>query len=287
METLRLAGPDPLADDAAALLARARAIMPMAVDVPRWRTLRPWLVALTLAAVYGLACAALDLSLAVLWDGVSKLGVFLAAMWPPSDGGRALDLLFVVLQTLAMAVLGTTVAAVLAVPVGMVAAGNVVSHPTVHFAIRRLLDLLRAVPVLVWALIMVAACGLGPVAGIVAITCADIPRLGKLFAEAMENVDERQRASLSVTGATGLSVLRFGALPQMLPVWLSQCLYFLEQNFRAAAIVGVVGGGGIGFELQERIRIFAFDQVAYITLLYIVAVGVLDVLSERLRARLV
>jgi len=269
-----------------AMMARAMMIAPEAIRLPLWLRLRGWLMAVLFAAVFLAACRELDVSLVVLGDGLGKLGKFVAAMWPPSDGGHALHLLYVVVQTLAMAVIGTSVATVLAVPVGMLAARNLVANPIIHFAIRRFLDLFRGVPVLVWALIMVAAFGLGPVPGILAIILTDIPRLGKLFAEAMENVDARQIASLRVTGAGRLAVLRFGTLPQMLPVWLSQCLYFLEQNFRAAAIVGVVGGGGIGFELQERIRIFAFDEVAFITLLYIVAVGVLDVASDALRARL-
>jgi len=271
--------------DIEALLAQARAIAPNAVVIPLRMRLRAWLMAGLFLVIFVAACRELDLSLSVLIDGLGKLGTFLGAMWPPSDGGQPARLLYVVVQTLAMAVIGTTVATILAVPIGMVAARNLVPNPLIHFAIRRLLDLFRGVPVLVWALIMVAAFGLGPVPGILAIILTDIPRLGKLFAEAMENVDERQIAALRVTGAGTITILRFGSLPQMLPVWLSQCLYFLEQNFRAAAIVGVVGGGGIGFELQERIRIFAFDEVAYITLLYIVAVGVLDLASDRLRAR--
>jgi phosphonate transport system permease protein len=269
-----------------ALIARAMAISPDAVALPWGKRLRAWFVAGLFLLVFFAACRELDLSLSVLIDGTGKLGAFLVAMWPPSDGGQPVHLFYVVIQTLAMAVIGTAVATVLAVPIGMAAARNLVPNPVIHFAIRRFLDLFRGIPVLVWALIMVAAFGLGPVPGILAIILTDIPRLGKLFAEAMENVDDRQIASLRVTGASAFTILRFGALPQMLPVWLSQCLYFLEQNFRSAAIVGVVGGGGIGFELQERIRIFAFDEVAFITLLYIVAVGVLDVASDRLRARL-
>ena len=270
-----------------ALMARAMAIAPDAVIQPLARRLRGWVAAGAFLLVFIAACRELDLSAIVLIDGVAKLGRFLAAMWPLSAGGQPGYLLYVIIQTLAMAVIGTAVAIVLAIPIGMVAARNLVPQPAIHFAIRRLLDVFRGIPVLVWALIMVAAFGLGPVPGILAIILSDIPRLGKLFAEAMENVDERQIAALRVTGAGQFTILRFGALPQMLPVWLSQCLYFLEQNFRSAAIVGVVGGGGIGFELQERIRIFAFDQVAFITLLYIVAVSVLDFASERLRARLI
>lgn len=269
------------------LIARAAAIAPEVVHQPLVKRLRPWLAFGLFMLVFVISCRELGLEIAVLIDGAGKLGIFFSAMWPPSDGGQPGKLFYVILQTLAMAVIGTVVAIVLAVPVGMLAARNLVPNPILHFAIRRVLDLFRGIPVLVWALIMVAAFGLGPVPGILAIIITDIPRLGKLFAEAMENVDERQVASLRVTGAGRFAVLRFGTLPQMLPVWLSQCLYFLEQNFRSAAIVGVVGGGGIGFELQERIRIFAFDEVAYITLLYIVAVGILDVASGRLRARLI
>jgi phosphonate transport system permease protein len=268
------------------LIAQALRIAPEAIRVPVLTRLRGWAAAALFALALYFAIADLGLSFEVIGDGMGKLGQFFAAMWPPSDGDRSQHILFVILQTLAMAVIGTGVAIVLAVPVGLIAAHNIVPHPAAHFAIRRFLDLFRGVPVLVWALIMVAAFGLGPVPGILAIILTDIPRLAKLFAEAMENVDQRQLASLRVTGAGPLAVLRFGTLPQMLPVWLSQCIYYLEQNFRSAAIVGVVGGGGIGFELQELIRIFAFDQVAFITLIYILAVGLLDIASDRLRARL-
>jgi phosphonate transport system permease protein len=208
-------------------------------------------------------------------------------MWPPSDGEAPLRIGWAVAQTLGMAVLGTTLAALLAVPLGMIAARNIVSNPTIHFIVRRIMDVFRGIPALIWALILVAAIGLGPVAGILALAFADIPRLGKQFAEAMENIDERQRESLRATGAPALVVLRFGALPQALPIWLSQCLYSLELNFRSAVVVGVVGGGGIGFELQERIRIFAFDEVAYIIIVYVVTVSLLDLLSARLRSRFV
>lgn len=284
---MAIAATSPGSDnEMSALIARAMAISHDAVALPLLKRLRAWFMAGLFLLVFFAACRELDLSLGVLFDGVGKLGLFLAAMWPPSDGGEPAHLTYVVIQTLAMAVIATAIAIVLAVPIGLAAARNLVPNPVIHFAIRRFLDLFRGIPVLVWALIMVAAFGLGPVPGILAIILTDIPRLGKLFAEAMENVDDRQIASLRVTGAGAFTILRFGALPQMLPVWLSQCLYFLEQNFRSAAIVGVVGGGGIGFELQERIRIFAFDEVAFITLTYIVAVGVLDVASDRLRARL-
>ncbi|MFA7441245.1 MAG: phosphonate ABC transporter, permease protein PhnE [Sphingomonadaceae bacterium] len=269
------------------MVEAARVIAPAAIHIPPLKRLRPWIFSGLFLLVFLAACADLDLTFEVLSSGFGKLGFILGSMWPPSDGGQFGRLMFAIAQTLAMAVLGTLLGAVVALPLALVAARNIVANPLVHFLVRRSMDLFRGIPALVWALILVAAFGLGPIPGILALAFSDIPRLAKLFAEAMENVDERQRESLRATGADVAGVLRFGTLPQVLPIWLSQCLYFLEQNFRAAAVVGIVGAGGIGFELQERIRIFAFDEVAYITLIYILAVAIFDHISDRLRARLV
>lgn len=267
-------------------LTAAIRINPKAVYPPLLDRLRPWaVVALVVVAFLG---AAQDLGLQpdVLEAGLTKLGVIVKTMLPPSDGEAPMRIWFSVAQTLGMAVLGTAFAAIFALPLGLIAARNIVANPIIHFVIRRCMDLFRGIPALIWALILVAAIGLGPLAGILALAFADIPRLGKLYAEAMENIDERQRESIRATGAPAAVVLRFGTLPQALPIWLSQCLYSLELNFRSAVVVGIVGGGGIGFELRERIRIFAFDEVAYIIMLYVITVSLLDLLSARLRSKL-
>jgi phosphonate transport system permease protein len=138
----------------------------------------------------------------------------------------------------------------------------------------------------VWALIFVAAFGLGPFGGVLALAAADIPSLSKLFAEALENGDPGPVEGTRAAGVSPLLELRFGLAPQMAPIMASQCLYFLESNFRNAAVLGIVGAGGIGFELEERIRVFAFDQLAFIILLYIVAVSLLDTASGWLRRTL-
>lgn len=269
------------------MIARARARVPLAIDVPLQARLRPWLICAAIAAVFVVCCIDLDIGPNVIGQGIGKMGVILWSMWPPSDGGQLGRLLIAIAQTLGIAVLGTVLGVLGAIPLGLMAARNLVRNAVVHFAVRRLLDIFRGIPVLVWALILVAAFGLGPLPGVLALAFADIPRLAKLFAEAIENIDRRQRESLQATGANAAAVIRFGMLPQVLPIWLSQSLYYLEQNFRAAAVVGVVGAGGIGFELNERIRIFAFDEVALITLLYILIVALLDEISQRLRAQLI
>ncbi|MBU2587286.1 MAG: phosphonate ABC transporter, permease protein PhnE [Alphaproteobacteria bacterium] len=272
--------------DLAHLVSRAELIAPGAVVVPVARRVKAWFGAALFVILFSLAWIDLEITITVLAGGFGKMVDIIATMVPPSSGGQMERLLWAIAQTIAIAILGTILAVLIATPLGFAAARNIVPNAVIHFVIRRFMDIFRGIPVLVWALILVAAVGLGPIPGILAIAFADIPRLAKLLAEAIENAEERQSVSLRATGASALGVLRFGILPQTLPVYLSQCLYYLEQNFRSAAIVGVVGAGGIGFELEERIRIFAFDQVAFIILLYIIAVSLLDFGSQRLRARL-
>ena len=242
----------------------------------------------TVACLAALAKMAWDLGLspADLASGLGRLARMLGAMLPPSSGGQAWRIVQALGETLAMAFVGTVLAAILALPLGVVGAKTMVPQPLLHFGLRRCLDMFRGVPSLVWALILVSAFGLGPFAGVCALALADIPHLAKLFAEAIENVDSKPVEGVRATGVAPLAAVRFGLLPQVAPVMASQCLFYLEANFRHAAVLGIVGAGGIGFELQERIRVYAFDQVSFIVLLYILAVAALDAFSRALRKRL-
>lgn len=243
---------------------------------------------LALAGIAALIAMMVDLGISpvALAGGFARLGVFLLAMFPPSDGGDLPRILKSLLETLAMALAGTTLAVLVAAPLGFLGARTVVGQPAFHFLFRRMLDIFRGVPVLVWALIFVAAFGLGPFGGVIALAVADIPSLSKLFAEAIENCDRGPVEGTRAAGGSRLHEIRFALAPQVAPILASQSLYYLESNFRNAAVLGIVGAGGIGFELEERIRIFAFDEVAFIVLLYMVAVALLDSLSRRLRSAL-
>lgn len=254
---------------------------------PAWpsRLLPPTLTVLGVALLAKMA-ADVGFSPARIIAGAGRLGRVVAAMVPPSSGGQWLHILHALGETLAMAFVGTLLAALVALPLGIVGAKTVAPQPVLHFAFRRVLDLFRGVPALVWALILVSAFGLGPFAGVCALALADIPNLAKLFAEAIENADRKPIDGVRATGAGRLDVIRFGLLPQVAPVMASQCLYYLESNFRHAAVLGIVGAGGIGFELDERIRVFSFDVAAFIILLYMLAVAVLDTASHQLRKRL-
>lgn len=239
-------------------------------------------------AIAGLAAMVADLDLApgAVFAGLDKLGRFAHAAFPPSDGGQLTRILRAIAETFAMAFAGTVLAALAAAPLGFIGAKTVVSQPVAHFLFRRILDWFRGVPSLVWALILVSAFGLGPFGGVIALALADVPSLAKLFSEAIENGDEKPMDGVRSAGVHPLMALRYGLAPQVTPVIASQCLFFLESNFRNAAVLGIVGAGGIGFELEERIRVFAFDEAAFIILLYMVCVAVLDTFSQRLRAKL-
>lgn len=222
-----------------------------------------------------------------LWNGLSGLGTIIVLMIPPSPGELWLDILKGIAESVAMALLGTFVAALIAVPLGLLGAGNVVTNTLAHFSIRRLFDGFRGIDQLIWALAYVRAVGLGPLAGVLAIATADIAVLAKLYAEAIENAEKRQAEGLDAVGARSVLRIRFGLLPQVLPVMLAQALYFFESNTRSAAILGVVGAGGIGLQIAERIRVRHWDEVAFIIILMVLTVAAIDWISGRVRERLI
>jgi phosphonate transport system permease protein len=218
-----------------------------------------------------------------LGAGLGKLGWLLPHMLPPSHGGWLGDFVWALLESVAMALLGTLAAALAAVPLGVVGARNVVATWVLHVLSRRVFDGLRGVDALIWGLIFVSVVGLGPFAGVLAIAMADLGTFAKLFAEAVEHVDPRSVEGVRAVGARSILVLRFAVLPQVLPVWLSTVLYYFESNVRSATILGVVGAGGIGHQLSDRIRVNNWDEVAFIILLILGTVAVIDAISGVVR----
>ncbi len=222
-----------------------------------------------------------------IWNGLSGLGVIVRLMIPPSPGEQWVEILQGIAESLGMAFLGTFVAAVIAVPLGFLGANNVITATLLRFSVRRVFDGFRGVDQLIWALAFVRAVGLGPLAGVMAIATADIAVLAKLYAEAIENAEKKQAEGITAAGGSRLLAIRFGLLPQVLPIMLSQALYFFESNVRSASILGVVGAGGIGLQIAERIRVRHWDEVAFILILMILLVSAIDWLSSRVRGRLI
>jgi phosphonate transport system permease protein len=261
--------------------------VPAAFGATPWRRLQCWLLGgLALAWFVGLL-AWFDITPARLSHGVAGVWVILRLMVPPSPGAQWRDILQGLGESVAMAFLGTFVAAVFALPLGLLGARNVVANLLIHLSLRRFYDGLRGMDQLIWALAFVRAVGLGPLAGVLAIAAAEIAVLAKLYAEAIENADKRQPEAVLAAGGSQLLAIRFGLLPQVLPVILAQVLYAFESNTRSAAILGVVGAGGIGLQIAERIKVRYWNEVAFIILLILLVVGIIDLLSSRIRRRLI
>jgi phosphonate transport system permease protein len=191
-------------------------------------------------------------------------------------------------QTIVMAFVGTLFATAIAFPLSFMAARNITPSFLTNQIVKRLFDFLRSVDMLIWALFFTRAFGPGPLAGISAIFFTDTGTLGKLYAEALENIDEKQREGVRSLGANPVLVQRFGVVPQVLPVFVSQSLYFWESNTRSATIIGAVGAGGIGLKLWEAMRTNSdWENVAYMVLLILIVVYVFDTISSRLRGMLI
>lgn len=233
--------------------------------------------------VYGLAT--LETSLWKIIAGLGNLGTFIVLMLPPDPGSWARAIIFVkaLFETIAIAFLGTVLAAMLALPLGFIAARNVVANRVVHFFARRSLDTVRGVDALIWALIWVNVVGLGPFAGMLAIMTSDLGAFGKLYSEAIEAADRKPVEGVSSVGGGKAHEIRFGLLPQVLPVIASQVLYYIESNTRSSTIIGIVGAGGIGLYLAETIRTLEWQQVSFLILLVLAAVSAIDFLSSKLR----
>lgn len=208
-------------------------------------------------------------------------------LFPPTGFEHLPMFLQVIGETLAMALLGTLVGAVTAFPLSFLASKNMMPFRPVQFGTRRFADLLRAFDYLIWALIFVRALGLGPIAGIMAIAIVETGTFIKLYSETIENLDPKQIDAVRAAGGNGLHVIRFGVLPQVLPMMVSNTLYMFEHNVRSASILGIVGAGGIGFLLADRLRAYELQEAFLIIILVILTVYGIDYLSKILRERFI
>jgi phosphonate transport system permease protein len=171
---------------------------------------------------------------------------------------------------------------VCAVPFGLLSAENI-APVWIRQPVRRLMDALRAINEMVFAMLFVVAVGLGPFAGVLALFIHTTGVLAKLFSEAVEAIDPRPVEGIRSTGANALEEIIYGVIPQVLPLWISYSLYRFEANVRSATVVGMVGAGGIGVVLWEIIRGFYFGETCAVMIIVIASVTILDIVSARLR----
>lgn len=188
-------------------------------------------------------------------------------------------------ETIQIALWGTFLAIFLGVPMGLAAARNIAPVWVVQ-PVRWIMNMLRSIPDLVMGLLFVVAVGLGPLAGVLAIALNTAGVLAKLFSEAVESIDKGPVEGVRATGASKLHEIVWGVIPQVAPLWTSFALYRFESNSRSATVLGLIGAGGIGQVLFDRMNGFAFRDVSAVVIVVIVAVTLIDFLSQAMRRRL-
>jgi phosphonate transport system permease protein len=265
--------------DAAALRAR----YPHVFNRPLSARLATPVMLLGAIGIFVFGLNDLEFSPARMLAGLHQLGWITLMMLPPNPGSSLPTYLAAMGETLSIALLGTTLAALFALPVSLLAARNIVPSGFLRFPVRRFLDSIRGVDTLIWALVWINVVGLGPFAGVLAIAISDFGALGKLFSEAIEAADRKQVEGIRAAGGNALHEIRFGLMPQVLPVIAGQVLYFIESNTRSATIIGIVGAGGIGLQLAEQIRVLEWQKVSFLILMILLAVAAIDWISAKLR----
>lgn len=221
-----------------------------------------------------------------LIEGLPKFWELLGRMMPP-DLTVLKSLMGPLLETLEMALLGTTIPIFFALPLAFLAAVNISPHPAVSALARILIGSLRTVPELVWAMILVTAVGLGPFPGVIALTLHTVGGLGKFYYEAIESSSPGLIEAMQATGASRFKVIWFGVLPNVLPVMMSSTLFYWEYNNRASTVLGLVGAGGIGLALTHAMSDFRYREAITCLILIVLILVVIDRFSAWLRSRII
>lgn len=241
-------------------------------------------IAAALIFVYGWALRGLEIDAATLANSWPYMTDFISRLWPPN-----LEIIDVaikaLIETVQMSLWGTTLGAIISVPIAICSAHNIAPN-WLQWLANFLQNAVRSVPSIVLGLIFVAATGLGAPAGTLALGIYTIGYLAKFYQEAIESVEKRSIESLQVTGASWLQVAQYGIFPQVLPLALGYTLWMFEYNIRAASVLGVVGAGGIGFELVNYIRGFEYNKATTMMLVLLVVVTVIDIISSKWRQQL-
>jgi phosphonate transport system permease protein len=221
-----------------------------------------------------------------LVEGLPKFWELIGRMLPP-DVAVLESLMRPLLETVQMALLGTTIPIFFALPLAFLAAVNISPHPSVSAIARVLIAGLRTVPELVWAMILVTAVGLGPFPGVLALTLHTIGGLGKFYYEAIEASSPGLIEAMQATGASRFKVIWFGVLPNVLPVMMSSTLFYWEYNNRASTVLGLVGAGGIGLALTHAMSDFRYQEAITCLILIVLILVVIDRFSAWLRSRII
>jgi len=244
-----------------------------------------WFVWAILLGVLAWSWEGAEIRPAVLWSDAGNMATFAGDFFPPNFDSWEYYLEEMII-TIQIALWGTVLSVIVAVPLGILSSENIVPW-WVYQPVRRVMDAFRAINEMVFAMLFVVAVGLGPFAGVLALFIHTTGVLAKLYSEAVEAIEPGPVEGIRATGASGLQEVIYGVIPQVMPLWISYSLYRFESNVRSASVVGMVGAGGIGVVLWESIRGFLFAETCAIMIVIIVTVTVTDLLSQRIRKRFI
>ena len=242
------------------------------------------MVTVTVGALVVWAWVATDIDAGRVADSGDRIGAFFDRMFPP-DWSVLPTVIQGSLETFHIALLGTVASIVLSLVLGVLAARSV-TPPVIHVPLKWLLATIRAIPLILVAMLMVGAVGLGPLPGILAIAFHSTGMLAKFYAEAIESLPAGSLAALDSAGATWLQKLRFGAWPLIAPDMVRDTLFRFELNIRESLVLGLVGAGGIGFYIQTYVRTFQYDKAATLTIVVVIFVVLIELLNHVVRAAL-
>lgn len=250
------------------------------------KRIKYWLFIAAIVIIYSWSIKGTEVSFSTFVNGIPYMIDYIGRMFPPDL--KILPLVGVkMIETLQIAIMGTTIGVLLAFPLSFLGSRNIISNRFFYHLLRSIFDFSRGINEIVWALLFVAMVGLGAFSGILALSIHVIGALGKYFSEAIENVDEDIIMSIKSTGASKLQVILNGIFPQVKPLFIGYIFYYFEHNIRAATVLGLVGAGGIGFELMTSIKLFKYHEVLTIILAMVVLVVVVDRLSAYIRNKFI
>ncbi|MWV47006.1 phosphonate ABC transporter, permease protein PhnE [Paenibacillus sp. HJL G12] len=262
--------------------ATLKAAAPDLIPPRKYKQYAGWLV---LIAVLIACSIRTEVTPYQLITGLPQMGSLLREMFPP-DWSYLSTIWGPMMETVQIAILGTTLGGLLAIPVALLCASNLAISRYVSLPARMILNLIRTIPDLLFAAIFVAVFGIGPFAGMLALVFFSFGIIAKLTFEAIEAIDPGPLEAMTAVGANRMQLIMFGVVPQALPYFMSYLLYTFEVNVRAAAVLGLVGAGGIGLLLDRALGLFRYDRASVIILLTLVIVLVIDYGSTIIRRKL-
>lgn len=254
---------------------------------PRWqRHIGTAVIALVVAILLGVSYYPVEVNnWTYLFTDSANMAEFIGDFLHPNFTDLD-ELILKMVETVQIALWGTVLSIIVGIPCGLLSSTNIAPWWIVQ-PMRRMMDAARAINELVFAILFVAAVGLGPFAGVMALFVHNLGIVAKLFSEAVEAIDPRPAEGIQATGASRLQQIIYGVIPQVLPLWTSFSLYRFETLVRSATVLGIVGAGGIGFTFYESFRSFQYDRASAVIIVVIISVTIIDVISSQLRKRLI